>query len=891
MESPMKLNQHNIIIGFLLIGSILMGGQSKSTSKTVHVVKINPGDIILDGSLDESVWTFSDISKEFIQRDPVEGEPVSEETMFAILYDTEYLYVGIKASVTDENQITGLLSRRDEESPSDWLYVSVDSYNDNRTAFEFGLNPLSVKRDVRRYDDDMEDPNWDALWEGKAARYNGGWSAEFKIPLRELRFSDGDNHNWGIQIHRHIAEKNEDAYWTYWPKEESGWVRHYGDLTGVNSIPKQRRLYVAPYLTGGYDRDNSYSNPVHPESYNFATNIGADIKYGISNNLTLDLSINPDFGQVEADPAELNLSAFESYFTEKRPFFMEGGNIFNFSMGLGDGDQSSNSLFYTRRIGRAPHDYAENDAGYETNPTATRILSAGKISGKTNSGWSIGVLNAVTAKEKGIIKYEDETPTEMVTIEPLTNYFVSRIQKDFNEGQTTVGGIFTSTYRDIGDENLEYLHKNAFSSGIDITHRWDDSRWSLESAFAATNVSGSTEALLETQTGSRHYFQRPDATHLKVDSSATQLTGYSHKLAISRNHNEHWQGSIGQWTFSPNFEANDLGFHRSVDQQTQFVWVQYRENDPGKRFRNYSVNFNIWHGMNFGGERLSLGGNINGNATFLNYWSLGGGFNMQAPSNHISALWGGPSIKADPRRNLWIWANSDQRKRISIAGFVYNGGSAEGTYWYGGEPSITWRPLGNLTVTTQINYHRIFDSWANWSDFGTIENEQTGNMEYIMAEMDQETLGATIRLDYTISPNLSIQYYGSPYVNAGKYRNHMLVVEPQADKFDDRFDTFDDNEIAYNSEDNTWEIDNDNDGITNFTVDDMDYNYSQFNSNLVIRWEFITGSSLYLVWSQNASEYIDYEGDFNFGSDFKNMYKNSDFQNIVMLKFNYLFNI
>lgn len=870
---------------------VITGNLSSADTKTIQGKKINPNDINLDGQLDESVWTFSDISKEFIQRDPTEGEPATEETMFSVLYDEEYLYIGIKASVSDPEKIKGILSRRDEESPSDWLYVSIDSYNDNRTAFEFGLNPLGVKRDLRRYDDEMEDPNWDALWEGETSRFNGGWSAEFKIPFRELRFSNGGVNTWGIQVYRYMADNNEESYWTYWPKEETGWVRHYGDLTGLDQIPRQRRLYFSPYVTGSYNKAAYYKNPVHPETFDLKNTLGADMKFGITNNLTLDLSVNPDFGQVEADPAELNISAFESYFPEKRPFFVEGGNIFNFSMGLGDGDQSRNSLFYTRRIGRSPHDYAENDDGYETNPVATKILTAGKISGKTANGWSIGILDAVTAKEVGVIKYEDDTPTERLTVEPLTNYFVTRLQKDFNESQTTIGGMVTSTFRDIKDDHLNYLNNNAFTGGVDFTHRWDADRWTLQGALSGTDLSGTSESILDKQTNSIHYFQRPDAKHLSVDSSATHLTGFAHKLALSRNHNEHWQGSIGEMTFSPGFDANDLGFHRNVDRQTQFIWVQYRENDPGKILRRYSVNFNLWHGMTFGGERLSLGGNVNGNVTFLNYWQIGGGYNLQAPNNHTTALWGGPSIRNDVNRNLWVWINSDQRKDISINGFVYNGGSTTGTTWYGGEPGITWRPLDNLSVSALVNYHHTYDTWANWSDYEASENLQTGEMNYIMADLTMTNLSATIRLDFTITPNLTVQYYGSPYVSAGKYRNHKLVTNPQATEFDDRFYHFSDEEIHYNNADNTWEIDSDLDGTTNYIVDDTDFNYRQFNSNLVIRWEYVTGSALYLVWSQNASEYLDYIGEFNFGQDLNGLYRSADFENIVMLKFSYLFNI
>ncbi|MFC1760304.1 DUF5916 domain-containing protein, partial [Candidatus Neomarinimicrobiota bacterium] len=426
-----------------LIFTILVSFSYATTSlKTISVKKLNGEKIYLDGRVDESAWVFTDNSSNFIQRNPIEGKPATELTSFSILYDDEHLYVAIKALTADNSKIKGILSRRDEDSPSDWLFVSIDSYNDNRTAFEFGLNPVGVKRDLRRFDDTNEDANWDANWEGKSSINKDGWYAEFKIPFRELRFDNADSKTWGIQVHRYIAENNEEDYWSFWPKEESGHVQHYGDLTGLTDIPKQRSVYLMPYVTSSFNRADFLKTPVHANSYDYNNNVGLDAKIGITNNLTFDLTVNPDFGQVEADPAELNLSAFESYFREKRPFFVEGSNIFNFNLGLGDNEHASNSLFYTRRIGRTPHHYTEDDNGYETNPSATRILSAGKISGKTSSGWSIGILDAITAKEKGSIKFEDNTPTLTETVEPLTNYFVSRVQKDFNEGSTTFGGIF-----------------------------------------------------------------------------------------------------------------------------------------------------------------------------------------------------------------------------------------------------------------------------------------------------------------------------------------------------------------------------------------------------------------------------------------------------------------
>ena len=873
-----------------LIFIILISFSYANTSlKTIEVTKINGEKIYLDGKVDESAWIFTDNSSDFIQRNPIEGELATESTSFSILYDDENLYVAIKALTEDNSTIKGILSRRDEESPSDWLFVSIDSYNDNRTAFEFGLNPVGVKRDLRRFDDTNSDVNWDANWEGKSSIDKDGWYAEFKIPFRELRFDNGDSKTWGVQIHRYIAENNEEDYWSFWSKDESGYVQHYGDLTGLSDIPKQRRIYLMPYVTGSYTKANFLKNPVHPNSYDYGNNIGLDAKIGITNNLTFDLTINPDFGQVEADPAELNLSAFESYFSEKRPFFVEGGNIFNFNLGFGDGDQSSNSLFYTRRIGRSPHHYAENDDGYETNPTATRILSAGKISGKTSSGWSIGILDAITAKETGTVEFETGVPTYKEVVEPLTNYLVTRVQKDLREGKTTIGGLFTATNRNIEDNHLDYLHNKAYTGGIDFDHYILDNKYQIAGAFALTDVYGSQEALLETQTSSRHYFQRTGAKHLKVDSTATNLKGFSHKFAFSKVKGEHWRWAYLEMTFSPGFEANDLGFHRQTDSRLHILWAQYRQDDPGKHIRRYDTNFNAWNGSTFGNEQTGLGGNINGNLTFMNYWSLGGGIGFNLPGYHITATWGGPAVKTSSRLNLWGHISSDERKPINIELFAFRGGNGSGSNWIGFVPNINWRPTENFSIRANMGFNQMHDSWANWPDFGSTEDLQNGQFDYLMAEMDQKTISATIRLDLTLTPNLSIQYYGSPFITAGKYKNFKKLIDPDGEKFSDRFIEYEKSSQNYNEQDEIWEIDYNSDGITNYEISNLDFNYQQYNSNLVIRWEYKTGSALYLVWSQGSSDYIE-NGAFNYSKDLKNLFK-SDIENVVLLKFSYLLNI
>ena len=879
---------------FLFVQTISFADQNTgSLPKSLQALRVNHSMIVIDGVLDEAEWQSVLYYSDFIQRDPVDGDPASEKTEFAILYDDEYLYVGIKAYSKDPSTIKGIMSRRDEETPSDWLYVSLDSYDDNRTAFEFGLNPAGVKHDLRRYDDENRDSNWDALWEGRTTMMKNGWCAEFRIPFRELRFDSREKQTWGLQINRFIAEKNEDTYWTQISKEEQGWVSHYGELNGLEKIPRQRRVYITPYITGQYNKANYLRNPVHSNSFNTTGNLGADVKIGVTNNLTLDLTFNPDFGQVEADPAELNLGAFESYFSEKRPFFIEGGNIYNFGLGIGDGDNANNGLFYTRRIGRSPHNYTEHDDGYETNPIATTILTAGKLSGKTSNGWSIGVMDALANKETGKVEFENDSSfTEVV--EPLTNYFVTRLQKDFREGNTTVGGMFTATNRKIDTPDLNWLHSDAYGGGLDINHRFLDSKYLLEAAVAATNVIGSQEALLETQAGSSHYYQRPDAGHLSVDSSKTNLQGYAHKLAIWKMGGDHWRYMIGEQVTSPGFEPNDIGYNRETDEQAIFAWAQYREDNPGKYFQSYRYNFNIWRGSSFGSESPNYGGNININSILKSYWNIGGGLNIGGPAWHRYALWGGPTLRMDTNMNSWINLGSDHRKPVTANFQGYYGGQTTGSRFYGINPNMTWRPTNNFSMRLFLSYRVLDDNWSTWGDYEVIVDEQDPNStgDYLMSDILQKTLSATLRLDFTIRPNLTIQFYGSPYVSAGKFFNFKKVVDAHSNSFDERYEEYVNGETTFDAENDEWLIDSDMDGITNYTVGNYDFNYKQFNSNMVVRWEYLPGSTLYLVWSNGSAEYLEGMGmgKMKFLSDVKSITK-LDAENIVMLKFSYLLNI
>ena len=906
---------------FILAASTLAGAKLDRVDlelpRVLPAYRLTTGGLRIDGLLDEAAWEAGVTRSDFVQRNPLEGESPTELTEFTVIYDDEYIYVGVTAYESRPDSIVSILSRRDEMTPSDWVHVAFDSYSDYRTAFEFWLNPQGVKRDVRRFNDEDEDTNWDAIWEGKAARGPDGWTAEFRIPLRELRFSGKDNPSWGLQVYRHISRKNEDNYWTYWTKGEGGWVRHYGRLTNLKNIPRQRQIYVSPYSIAHVASSQLYSTELHPGAFRTGRNVGADLKIGVTNNLTLDVTLNPDFGQVEADPAELNISAFESFFSERRPFFVEGSNIYAFGLGVGDGGGSSTTLFYPRRIGRSPHFSGEGgvdgDADlYEVNqPIATTILGAAKLTGKTANGWSIGVLEAVTAREEARIDYGGGRSPVNYVVEPLTNYFVSRLQRDLNGGRTSLGVIVTSVDRDLSGALGERLFgasqqdgalmeanlpRWGRSGGIDFRHRFAEDTYELEAAVAGTRISGSKDAILLAQEHPNRFFQRPDAPHLKVDPYLTSLSGYYTKAVLSKIKGKHLVWAVGNLRFSPGFESNDIGFSRSVDKNNQFLWVQLRENDPGKILRRWRLNLNARSSFTFAGldEMTSLGGNLNGGLTLLNYWQFGGGYNLNASILNVNALWGGPAMLQDPGRGGWAWLNSDERKAISFGLSAWGGGQPRsGVEWRGMSPNLTWRPNNYFSLRLSGEYEFMLDTWANWGGYGPTTDLQTGEEHYIMADLTRNTLSATLRFDLTLSPTLSIQFYGSPFVTAGAYTNDKVAqLEHALDpEFDRRFTSVTAEQRDFDGSPDTYDLDGD--GIANVDMLEAwgvrDFNFKQFNSNLVVRWEYITGSSIFLVWSRNMSEFLEH-GVYSAGNDLRDLLQ-LEGENVFLIKASYLLNI
>jgi len=886
MEGIVKTKKVLVISLFVSIG--IAGSQLDASEKQVMAEKLSPGErVTIDGVPNEPVWQRAPKGAGFIQRNPNEGKPGTEKTLFQVAYDNKNIYFFVYAYDSEPNKIKAILSRRDTYTSSDWISVSIDSYNDNRTAFEFWVNPAGVKRDLIRFDDENRDANWDPIWYCATRIDGAGWYAEFKIPFKELRFPEESVQEWGLQVYRHIARKHEDQYWTYWSKNEVGWVSHYGTLIGLQNIPRQKRVYIFPYTLGGAKVSRELSTSIHPEKYDLLSNIGCDIKVGLTNNMTMDMTINPDFGQVEADPGVLNLSAYETFYPEKRPFFVEGNNIFGFKLGIGDGFLSGNSLFYSRRIGRAPQRDVSDDYSSDTclinQPEWTTILFAGKISGKTKRGLSLGILEAVTSNEYAKITLASGQSRKEI-IEPLTSYSVARVQKDYRNGNTTLGGIITYTHRYINSDKLDFLRDKALTGGIDFTSLFWNRKYMIDFALAYSYVHGSKYAIRLTQESSARYFQRPDADYVSLDTNRTFLNGYAGKLAFGKIAGGHIRAAIGGVTASPGFEVNDLGYMREVDNIIWFTWLAYVETTPSHFYRNFQINFNFWSAYNFGKEKTTDGGNINGHIVFNNYWGFYMGSELQLPGISTSALRGGPALWREKSMNIWMGMVTDSRKDIygDISIKYYTG--EDGSNSFGTQLGITARPTQNFKLSLSPRYSSSLDTWA-W----VTHIEENGNDHYILAELKYKVAALQMRFDFTITPNLSIQFYCEPFLASGKYTKFKEVSNPRARNFNDRFTLFSDKQISYDAGENLYNIDYNVNGDVDFSFDNPNFNMRQYRANFVVRWEYLPGSILYLVWTQNINSYSD-NGYFELYREMKNLFRESP-HNVFMIKLSYLLNI
>lgn len=843
----------------------------------------------LDGVLDDAAWQPAEPATDFVQMRPVPGAPATRPTEARVLYDASAIYVGMRM-YDHPDSVVSQLARRDASGVyTDWAHVLIDSYHDRRTAFRFSVTPRGTKKDVLHFDDSSEDVNWDAVWEVAVAIDSLGWTAEFRIPLSQLRFSRNDDGDlvWGINFGREIARNGESAWWSPVLPDVGGFVSRAGELHGLAGIGAARRLEVMPYAVAGLTRaPGEPGNPFY-EANDPLGNVGVDLRYGITSNLTLSATINPDFGQVETDPSVVNLTAYETFYPEKRPFFTEGSNIFEFKVGVDDG--SGEGLFYSRRIGRAPQ--RSIGGGYVDRPDVTTILGAVKLSGKSSSGWTIGLLNAVTAEERAHVAQADGSVVE-TPVEPLTNYLVGSLARDFRRGESTVGMLFTATHRRLGDDGVfDFLPTSAYAAGVRGRHRFAAGTWEASGYIAASHVRGGETAIERLQRSPARYFQRPDADHVELDPTRTSLTGAVVNFGLWKI-GGNVRGGIGGHVRTPGFEVNDLGFQTEADIALFFGNLRYHQFDPVGTFRNFTIGINPSIGWTTGGERYWSQIGHWANAQFTNFWEGGWWVGLRPQMLNVVALRGGPAIVRPASVRYEFWLEGDSRKPVSWGlgywgGTEFDGDGNDGTAWF----RLTVRPSPSLNLSLEP---RVARNRPSWQYVGRPVAD--GERHYLVGDLDQTTASLTTRLNLTLSPTLSFELYAQPFISGGQYSDFRRVVRPRAERFADRFEPLD---ATYDAAAGTYRADLDGDGVGELEFANPDFNFKEMRGNAVLRWEFRPGSTLYLVWSQSRTASLsggDLVGErFDLGRDLGRLFNLEDdvrtpVTNVFMIKVSYWLN-
>src|SRR5712692_7140832 len=790
---------------------------------------------VIDGRDDDAVWREATPITDFQEWRPSEGGPPKLPTEAKIAYDAANLYVFVRAFDPHPDSIITVRARRDYFTPSDMIWLFLDSYHDRRTGYEFGVNPSGVKLDAQVYNDGNEDFAWDAVWDVATRVDSLGWTAEFRIPLSQLRYGPQKHHTFGLIIDRDLYRYSQRVSWPLLRQSKAGFVSQFGDVGGFDDLEAPRRLEAAPYVV---TKNVSQFTPTGiGRTQDVAA--GGDVKYRVASNLTLDATLNPDFGQVEADPAVLNLSAFETFFTEQRPFFVAGRGLFQFDVNCSQVNCNSEGLVYSRRIGRAPElagTYSDT-----TSPAFTRILGAGKLTGRLPGGMTIGVLDAVTQHVTGV---------GGVTIEPTTNYGVLRLRQDLRGGESSIGGIVTAVNRDNDAFTAPYLRRTAHVGATDFRHRFRGGRFEISGSLDLSRVAGSDSAIAATQRDAVHYYQRPDAG-LTYDTTRTSLAGDAEELQFSKVGGAHLLGQTSYQRRSAGFEINDLGYLQRADQQSWNTWVGYFDRHQRALYQRFQWNFNWWQYWTTAGLPEERAFNTNTHITFRNTWSFHMGFTLgQLGGTYCyDCERGGPAVRQDPYFAPWAGLNGDDRKAI-VPYFWVN-------YWRGDggrSHSLVLMPEVDFKLASRITAALIPEYRRKTNDIQPRDpvTDPAGRVTHsVFSHLEQKQLGVTMRVTYPFNANTSLQVYAQPFVSKGTYSNlQELSGAPRAADYASRYKGYTDSTGTYST----------------------GFNYKQFRSNVVFRWEYRPGSTLFVVWSQGRTASSSVEGTRGLGGDLRDLF-------------------
>ena len=860
-------------------------------------------NISIDGRLDETSWAAARPVTDFLQTEPLEGRPVSERTEVFVVYGDDAVYVG--ARLHDRSPVTTRLARRDSGlGDSDSFVLLLDSYHDHETAYRFWTNPSGVKGDaiVSGNGTGGGDSSWDPVWDLATEVDDGGWTVEMRIPFSQLRFSRADEQTWGIQIERNIHRNQERATFPFTPRLERAGVSRFAHLHGIAGIEPGRRLELLPYVVarGEYLQvepalGTSFDDPYRSGADHFG-GAGLDLKYGITSNITLDATVNPDFGQVELDPSVINLTAFETQFSERRPFFVEGADIFDFGEAGPTGSVGRPpELLYSRRIGRAPRGSVPSDAVFSDVPTATTILGAAKVTGRVGDGWSLGILDAITAEERAR-HVDGEQRSSRTVVEPAANYLVARVRRQVRGGATRFGTLVSAVHRSAEGSPLEgRLHGSAYTGGVDFAHESQDRMWLFSGLLAGSRVAGSEEAIARTQRSSARYFQRPDASHLELDARATSLKGLYVMGFVGKQAGTITMRNGFAWV-SPGFETNDLGFQSLADRIYFDTHYQYNVIEPGTLLRSWNVSLSPDAVWNSSGQRILANVNSNLNFELLNYWRLMGRVQLDAESHDDRLTRGGPMARTPSGYSARLSVSSDSR-RAATARTSFDWGSDESGAW---DRRLQVSLDARLRETLRVSFGPAWSRSRATAQYLTriadpLATDSYG-ARYVFGELDREALSLEGRLDVTFTPHLSLQLYVEPFISVGDYGALKQFRAP--DTFD--FLTYgSDTGTVSRGADGAYDVDPDGAGPAQpFRIPDPDFSYRSLLGNAVLRWEWRPGSTLYLVWQQRRVSARTGDGplgtdawigSFDASRDFGDMFGVAP-DNIFMIKLNYWLN-
>ncbi len=863
-------------LALLILGSVSVLSQDSIPRRIYNTTFIKDIPVPkIDGLIEDQAWELVEWSGDYIQWSPNENTDPSLQSKLKILYDEKNLFVAFRCYDDQPEEIVSRLSRRDGFD-GDWVEINVASVGDKRTAYSFTVSVSGVIGDEFITNDNSWDNTWNPIWYAKTNIDSLGWTAEVRIPLSQIRFGNAEEQVWGIQSTRRFFRSEERSVWQRSPQNTPGWVSNFGELHGLKNLKPQRQVEIQPYLVSALNTYEGIQDNPFRSGRDLKFNLGLDGKIGITNDLTLDFTFNPDFGQVEADPSAIALDGFQIFFQERRPFFIENKNIFDFrySSSRSGSTFGSNNLFYSRRIGRAPQGFPQLSQGdYFEMPRVSTILGAAKFSGKTEDGWSLGILESVTSPEFAKISNDGNVSKELV--EPFSNYAVGRVQKDFNNNNTLIGGILTTVNRELGP-NVQFLHKSAYTGGLDFMHQWKQRAYYLKANLILSQVNGSQEAILNSQRSITRLFQREETDYLEVKPDLESLAGNGGNVQVGKAFGN-WRYETGFLWHSPELELNDIGFQIVADDYRHYGWASYRSTKALKKLRAYTINYSHSAAFDYGNNLNEVSMNLSTWINLNNNWWINGGAAIKPVQYSNFALRGGPKLRLPDEFNYRFGISSDARKKLRFSlNYFHKIGEDKAYDFKNFNAQLTYQPVDALKLTISPYYSQNYDQLQ----YVSIESF-AGVSRYVNGTIEQATLGIPMRVELIMTPNLSLQYWGQPFISAGQYKDYKYISDALAVSFEDRFKYFRQDQVRV--EDSFLLIDENLDGTRDYDFARADFSFAQWRSNLVLRWEYVPGSEFYFVWSQD-------------GSNFNNAHQElipglrksiTDIQNIFLVKFTY----